>query len=151
MIQRIQSVYLLVGALAVTMLIFFPIAEFYSADQQFRLLIGGLKPGLENSGSTILLLIFTPLLASIMLFTILKFKDRKFQLKLNMVSLFVNMALLISIFYYTDSISKLTNFNGNYKYLFAAYLPVISILTIILANRAIRSDEKMLKKSDRIR
>lgn len=151
MIQRIQSVYLLVGAIAVTLLIFFPIAEFNAADLHYKLTIGGLKPLLEGAGKTILLLVFTPLLASLMLFTILKFKDRKLQLKLNMVSMFVNMALLISIFYYTDTISKMELFNGNYKYLFAAYLPVLSILTIILANRAIRSDEKMLKKSDRLR
>lgn len=152
MLQRIQTVYLLISAIAASLLIFFPIASFETVDHTtYKLFIGGLKPILENQPNSMLLLIFTPLLAALTLFSILKYKTRSFQLKVNTAALFVNMALLVSIFYYTDQISKMLIFEERFSYLVAAYFPVVSILTIILANRAIRKDEKLLKKSDRLR
>lgn len=95
--------------------------------------------------------ILDTLLAIVALATIFQFKNRKFQIKLNLVSMLLNIGLLISIFYISDNIAGHFGEGLMPEYQFAAYFPMGSLVFIILANRAIRKDEALVKKSDRLR
>ncbi len=153
MIQRIQTVYLFLVFLFAALVFFFPLSIIVAENQtitikMFELI--GVEQG-QDFSNPILIGIFDSLLAFVALVTIFQFKNRKFQIKLNLVSMLLNIGLLISIFYVSDSIAGKFGDNLMPDYQFAAYFPMGSLVFIILANRSIRKDEALVKKADRLR
>ena len=63
----------------------------------------------------------------------------------------VNFALLAAIFIYSDMVAALDDVTTEFRYDIAAYFPIVSVLLLILANRNIRADEKMIRQSERLR
>jgi peptidoglycan/LPS O-acetylase OafA/YrhL len=153
MIQRIQSVYLFLVFLAAVGLIFFPIAGFTAGDQVFSMHIMGFENAEQldfNLPNVMVIGILTALLGTLSLFTIFQFRNRQLQMKLNMVNLLINFGLLGSIFYFTEYVIKNDQIT-QYDYSYGAYFPVASVLFLILANRNIRADEKLIRNSERLR
>ena len=154
MIQRVQSIYLFLVFVVAVVLIFFPLATFHTADHIFQMNIMGFSGAEElglNLPNVMAIGILTALLGMISLFTIFQFKNRKLQMKLNMVSMLVNFGLLGAIFFYADRISAMEAVNPEFSYDVAAYFPIVSVLLLILANRNIRGDEKLIRQSERLR
>jgi peptidoglycan/LPS O-acetylase OafA/YrhL len=153
MIQRIQSIYLLLVFILTALMVFFPLVEFNSENQVFTMKIFSFEnaENVLNLPNPWLIGMFTALLAITSLGTIFQFNNRKFQLKINGVSLLINFALLISIFVFTDKVAAMETVFDKPTYLYGSFFPVASVLFIILANRAIRKDEALVKKSERIR
>lgn len=151
MIQRIQSIYLLISFITSALLLFLPLSEYTIAGETYKLFVGGINPSLESSPNTWPLLVLTALVGILSIYCIFQYKNRSFQLKINTAAMFLNLFLVVAIFYYSDQMLKIENTSAEFKNLFATYLPVISVLAIILANRGIRKDENLLKKSDRLR
>ncbi len=72
------------------------------------------------------------------------------QLKLIRFGLFLNIALIAAIFFfYTNQISKAVLDDPDYK--FGIYLPIITLLFIILAMRGVQKDIKLIRSADRLR
>jgi hypothetical protein len=147
MIQRIQSLYLLLATAAYVCLFFFPFATFVSVDRTTELSILGLS---ENG---FLLERTVPLLAGVLLLIILTFsiiflyKKRMLQSKFTAISLLLNVALIAGMFFYSDHFAG----QSMVDYTTGSYLVLVPLVFLWLANRAIRSDELRVRSSDRLR
>jgi len=154
MIQRVQSIYLFLVFVVAVVLIFFPLATFHTTDHIFQMNIMGFS-GADELGldlpNLMVIGILTALLGMLSLFTIFQYKNRKLQMKLNMGSMFINFGLLAAIFIYSDNIAAMEEINTKFSYDIAAYFPIVSVLLLILVNRNIRADEKLIRQSERLR
>jgi hypothetical protein len=147
MIQRLQSLYLLLAVAAYILLFFFPIAEFSVQDVVNYFSLLEISNG--NSNSTFPLIIAVSLLALSCLVTMFLYKKRPLQIKITAITLLVHMGFVAAVFYSADSIAKKLETVAIYKA--GMYIALIPILFIVLAHRAIRKDEKMVDNSDRLR
>ena len=155
MIQRIQSVYLLLAGISAAVMFFFPLAVFYGNSNfemyAYQLHFFDPDPSLQVSPYFLL-----PLLGSIVLiillsfWTIFSFKKRKQQLLLTKINMAITMLLLAGYFF--GYIGMLENSVGNPpEYQFASFMPALVFMFLLLANRGIQKDEKLIRSMDRLR
>ena len=86
------------------------------------------------------------------LFTISQFKNRSFQIKLTNVGVLSSVALIMGIFFlYIPMIEKKINIIPDYSKAFGIYLPLLALVFMVLANRAIKRDDKLVRSADRLR
>jgi len=137
MLQRIQTVYLLIVAVISGGLIFalnlWTTVEgtvVYAKDEMLAL-------GLF-AGSAILAII-----------SIFNFKNRKSQFMLGRLNMILNL-ILLGFFVYRI-LNSPGEANGVSEKGVGIFLPVISIVFLVLANRAIKKDEDLVKSVDRLR
>ncbi|MEI6851568.1 MAG: DUF4293 domain-containing protein [Bacteroidota bacterium] len=149
MIQRIQSLYLLLVIIAYTLLFFFPIATYtaMSSDNLTEITTRFSLLGITNanSNSTIPLMVAVVLLAIAVLVTIFLYKKRLLQIKITAIVLLAHMGLVVALFYSGGKIG------ANPAYDAGMYIALIPLVFLVLANRAIRRDEKMVRSTDRLR
>ena len=136
MIQRIQSLWLLLAAACAGASFTFP---FYSGTNA-----KGLSPYELNAKENILLLLTTVLVGGLALITIFLFKNRTLQLRLCFLGILLEAVLL---YLYYREVSSFTQ--GTYS--LTAILHSIIVLAFVLAARGINKDAKLLKESDRLR
>ena len=133
MIQRIQSLILLLSALCSLIIIFyFPVlhVRIYNSDNYIFL---------TDTFSYSRLCIF--LSVGLNIFSIFQFKNRNRQIIINQISkLFISIAFIIIIFQ-----------RGELNFTIGLFLFIIPYFLIILANYLIRKDEKLVRSADRIR
>ncbi|MDT0555978.1 DUF4293 family protein [Patiriisocius hiemis] len=136
MLQRIQTIYMLLAILAlVALYVWFPVvadaAGLPVIDKNNPLMIGCIVAG-----------------AIVIAAAILNFKKRQLQFVLNRVGILINFVLL-GVFVYkslTLSGETLVSEKG-----IGVLLPIISIVFLVLANKAIKRDEDLVKSVDRLR
>ncbi len=139
MLQRLQSVWLLLAAGFNAITFRFP---FYSGDWSKDILPGFIVE--LNARTTIWLTILTALTAALAFVTIFLFDNRKLQLKLVYLGIFLSVALL------TIYIIEMGNFlSGNVAIWAVFYFAILGCF--ILAARGILKDEKLIKSMDRLR
>ena len=136
MIQRIQSLWLLLAAACAFASYKFP---FYSGTNA-----KGLSPYELNATESFLLLITTIAVGGLALINIFLFKKRTLQLRLCVLGILLE-AILIFLYY-----REVKNFTQG-TYSLTAILHSIIVFAFFLAARAINKDEKMVKDSDRLR
>jgi Domain of unknown function (DUF4293) len=136
MLQRIQTIYIIISALIMGCLyIWFPSI-------------------VDEVGNTIIarneLLVFGLIFVSIALavISILSFKKRQLQFVLNRLNIISNFVLLGVFVYRSLKVSgeTLVSEKG-----IGVLLPIISIVFLVLANKAIKKDEDLVKSVDRLR
>jgi len=157
MIQRIQSLFLAIAAVAAILMFFFPIADFYSETLgNYKLLATGLKcmdPDPKVHATfwfAIPMLVFVLGSIGLSLATIFLYKNRPMQIKLLAFNILITIVLVVTILmFYMNSVEKLTGIAPAYE--FGAFCPLINLLFLILANRYIRKDENLVRSSDRLR
>lgn len=153
MIQRIQSVYLFLASLALFALFVFPLANVFDVTGAKRVKITGIyeiaENGLIQKESFIVLTIVTVILAIIPLVLIFLYKNRNKQ----MMFVYGAAVLVLAYSYWLSIILKnataLTLQISDYG--IGIGLSSVTILFLILAARAIRRDEKLVKSADRLR
>ena len=126
MIQRIQSLYLFICSIINLAYCY----HLYFVDTLAKSISGGA------------ILLFPLIISIISFYTIFKYKNRQTQFVLNRFSIilcFVFVGILILIF---DIISSFEWIN---------IIPLFSIVLLVLANRAIKKDEDLIRSIDRIR
>ncbi len=138
MIQRIQSVWLLLAALFAAITFRFP---FYNGDW--------LKDTIQapvdlNAQTTIWITIVTVLCGAIAFAAIFLFGNRPLQLKLSYVGLILSIGLLILYFL------ELKNFSSGSIALWCIFHFAIAAF-YILAIRGILDDQRLVKSLDRLR
>ncbi len=136
MIQRIQTIYMLISALL--------LVGFYSwfpaiVDKAGVLVVSRDEP-------LIMGLIIGAIVLAVL--SILNFKKRQHQFVLNRLNILLHFVLLGVIVYRSLSLSgeTLVSQKG-----IGALLPLISIVFLVLANKAIKRDEDLVKSVDRLR
>ncbi len=98
---------------------------------------------------TLSLVILTALIAIIALFSVFLFKKRVLQMRLSMINIFLMIGQLGLIYYFIYAIADKFDFAYNFK--IAIVFPIVGIILTILAYRAIRRDELLVRSMDRIR
>ena len=158
MVQRIQTLYLAIVAIACILLFFFPLANYYHEVQgNYKLFIYGIRsmdpePKVLFSSFFTIPLIFMAVASFIFtVSTIFLFKNRPLQIRLCAFNMLTNIVLVMVIFFfYATRIKTMTMIEPEYNYTGMA-LPLVSILFLVLANQAIRKDEALVRSADRLR
>lgn len=152
MIQRIQTLYLLLAAAFMSLTLFMPIATFVVDDQTYELTAFLLTCG-DMSQSTIWLGIILAIATALPLITIFLFKKRTLQIRLCAVEvvLLIGSLVLVALYYWLTS----RLFEGlvieHRQFGWAAPMPIVAIVLSYLASRAIFKDEVLVRSLDRIR
>ena len=152
MIQRIQTLYLLLAAAFMSLTLFMPIATFVVDDQTYELTAFSLTCG-DMSQSTIWLGTILAIATALPLITIFLFKKRTLQIRLCAVEvvLLIGSLVLVALYYWLTS----RLFEGlvieHRQFGWAAPMPIVAIVLSYLASRAIFKDEVLVRSLDRIR
>lgn len=143
MIQRIQSIFLLLAAAALLGLFGLPFASTAEpvtasalfADQTYNIL--------DHTALTALFIIA----AVVCLLSIFLFNNRKLQMRLSLLGIFGALAGLIvaGILYSQDTAGQTAQLGLGFG------LPVVSVILTLLAYRSIKKDDKLVKSMDRLR
>ncbi|TDN81833.1 uncharacterized protein DUF4293 [Salegentibacter sp. 24] len=136
MLQRIQTVYLLIAAIISGGLIFvFSLWENTEGVPMF---------------AQDYITVFIAFLASALLslVSIFMFKNRKLQFVLGRLNILLNFFLLGVFVYWSLSLPGEIDISEKG---IGMFLPIISIVFLVLANKAIKKDEDLVKSVDRLR
>ncbi len=136
MIQRIQTVYLLIVALLAGALPFW-LSLWTTASGEVVFAKQELLISLAFYGITLLALI-----------AIFLYKNRQNQFVLNRLNIILNLFLLGFFVYRSLNLSGETSVSEKG---IGMLIPVFSIVFLVLANRAIKKDEDLVKSVDRLR
>ena len=136
MIQRIQTIYLLLAA-------------GISAGLQFVFhLWENIKGVLIFAKDNLLYLSLFIASAALSLIAIFLFKNRKFQFVLGRINIILNFILLGLFVYQSLNLSGETVVSEKG---IGIFIPIVSIVLLALANKAIKKDEDLVKSVDRLR
>jgi hypothetical protein len=85
--------------------------------------------------------------------TIICFKKRKVQLKLTILACFLNLLIIGGEFWLVDFFTKtlVPDATTAAHYAFAIYIPIVTFVLLMMAQRGIRQDEAKVKSYERIR
>ncbi len=136
MLQRIQTVYLFIAALLSGGLIF--LVSLWETET-------GESVYVEEVLLALALFVGSAILS---LFTIFLFKNRKLQFVLARVNILLNFFLLGIFVYWSLTIPGEMNISEKG---IGMFVPVLSIVFLVLANKAIKKDEDLVKSVDRLR
>ena len=137
MIQRIQSIWLLLAAVCVFLTLKFSTYVGTNKD---------LIPSSFLNGIATFPLIFVTLAVGILtLITIFLYKNRKLQLRFTILAMLLEAGLIF--LYYKE----IQTFIGKGTFSITAILHVAVVVFLILAARGINSDNKLIKDSNRLR
>jgi hypothetical protein len=141
MIQRIQSVWLLLAAIAGILTYRWPLWEGILQDGTKKVFLG-----------PEMLLLFTVIIATsvLALVTIFLFKNRKLQKTLCFLGIILSIGIVILEFTHVEGFKSETNFKES-RWLFGSILPILMILLFMLAYGGIRKDQKLVKSLERLR
>ncbi|WP_343707186.1 DUF4293 domain-containing protein [Flavobacterium sp.] len=136
MIQRIQTVYLFLAfASTGILMLFVPLWTtsagklfFFMQDQLYTVLLG-----------------LTTMLSII---SIISFKKRQNQFVLNRLNIILNLILLGLFVYRSLNLSGGTEVSEKG---IGMFMPIVAIVLLVLANKAIKKDEDLVKSVDRLR
>lgn len=140
MIQRQQTLWLLLATAAAVLTFMFPFA---TGEEIVK------KTAMRQTteiiaGSNFFTLILTIVSIGLSAITIFLFKDRKLQIKLSLLGLLVSIGILV--IYILDMKKLITSTPALW-----AILPVVVIISFFIAFRNIRKDEKLVKSLDKLR
>lgn len=140
MIQRQQTLWLLLATAAAILTFMFPFATGEEMVQKT-----GMKQAAEViAGSNFFTLLLTIASVGISAVTIFMFKDRKLQIKLCLLGLLVSLLILVLYFMGMNKLLSPTP-------ALWVILPAAVIVSYFMAFRNIRKDERLVKSLDKLR
>lgn len=154
MIQRIQTIYLLIVAILIGVLYFFPIASFVVEQDMsmYQLSINGLIPDVAGAKPLFHVLPLIIIISIIILssaITIGFYKRRMLQIRLCIINIVLLLGLQGLMFYFV-SVSK-HQLGGSSSFSLIFIFPIISAILTYLAIRRIAKDEALVRSMDRLR
>jgi hypothetical protein len=142
MIQRKQSLFLLLSVLLNVLLIYLPVYELISAG----VTSDGQKQYITSNA---ILMILNGAIGILCFVAIFFFKNRKLQMRICNLSILLTCVLIGLLFFAADSVSSAQK--QVIHYLYGTYFPMIELLFIFLATRGIKKDEDLVRSADRLR
>lgn len=161
MIQRVQSLYLLIVAILSVVGLTGPLAAFNKngnvVAEFSNFVFNKIDKSIElpqPTGSWPLGIILI-VVAAISLTTIFFFNNRRLQIRLIIfnIILLIAYAAVFAFFawIYTNGINEFYNENIEFQMKLAAVYPIVSLILSFLAFKGVRKDEKLVKSLERIR
>ena len=157
MIQRVQSLFLLVAAAVAIAVLFIPIGNIIDATGLSLYQYDAFSLKKEGVGvmSTLYIALLWCVSAILSLVTIFMFKNRPLQVRLNGVNMLVMLAALVTMLYiYPNFVFEKRQIVTNTTVLSFNHLILISLVpavSLYLANMFIKKDEKKVRAADRLR
>lgn len=147
MIQRIQSVWLLLASASSLCMFFLHVLSFSYEES------GGTISHSQNLfGYSYMLSVLGMVLVILPLIAIFLFKNRKKQLY------YVILSIVLNIGFIAWFLMNVSSFKASHdpalessSYGIGAFMPMLSLVLLILAMRGIRKDDKLVKSLDRLR
>lgn len=157
MLQRIQSLYLLITSVLMVIMLSCPLGKFLGGDQEFILRAFGLiqshaEPS-EYVFSTIYMGILMAMAAALPFLTIFLYKNRILQIRLCFMELVFLAGLQVFVGYYLYHTVASFKSLGEMSYTLTPVdvLPLVGMIFVWLANRGIMRDEALVRSVNRIR
>ena len=149
MIQRIQSVYLLIVTILMVVCLCNPVGTIISENKEiseFGTLFISLPDGTKDYAPWALFVIL--LLVAILAFgTIFLFKKRMLQIRITIFSTILLIGYYLTFIAYIFMLAENTTFSASWS----VCLPLVGIILNWLAIRGIGADEALVKAYDRLR
>jgi hypothetical protein len=154
MIQRIQSVYLLLAAFLMVLLYSNPIAEIVVRENlfltQFHNKIVAVNDETFTAISTWPVTVLLSAIVLLNLIAIFLYKNRQLQIRLSIFSFLLMFGLLGLVYFFTKT--TLSSLEGLKSELLWPYVcPMVAIILNFLAFKAIQKDERLVRSYERIR
>ena len=131
MIQRIQSIYLLVAVISMTLI-------------SFKVPVYALNETLFMAQDDTKMFVLTIIGAIFSLLGLFMFKNRKFQMKLIRLTVLIQMIIGIRIFMLFNKFEVVLN--NSFLFLMA-----FTLIALIMAYRGVKKDDDLVRSVDRIR
>ena len=162
MIQRRQTIFMLLSAIISALLFFMPLISFNANGEVMRFTIFGIENPIDtltlSQSYTWPLIVLTILMTLAPLVTIFLYKKRELQVRLCHLNMLVNIIFigLVFIYYESDVMSVIFAVENDIYSLDVAYFigmafPLVNLVLEILAIRGIKKDIELLKSIDRLR
>ncbi|MEC4005938.1 DUF4293 domain-containing protein [Flavobacterium sp. SUN052] len=136
MLQRIQTIYLTVVFIAVAVLPYvFSLWKIDGKEYMFN--------------KNMIYVVLFGLSTALTVISIISFKKRQHQFVLNRLNMILNLILLGLFVYRSLNLSGETPVVSEKG--IGMFLPIVSIVFLVLANKAIKKDEDLVKSVDRLR
>ena len=152
MIQRIQTLYLLLATAMMSLTLFLPLATIVYGGNELILKAFSLN-GLEGVEGTLPVYLgaFLAVTTALLLAIIFIYKKRLVQIRLcvSAIVLLLGSATLIGLYCYR--LCDILTGDIVFTLGFASLMPVVAIILVILAIRGIARDEALVRSLDRIR
>ena len=158
MIQRIQSVYLAIITILCGLVFVFPFGEITIPNGS--VIMDGFSIISQDSKITAELFkpwpvtILARLAALLAPACIAQFKNRTLQMKMCRLNALFLLGLIFSMFYLIDKAQAMfegMQIEAEIHYGIGTYLPLLAVVLNILATRAIKKDDKLVRSADRLR
>ena len=153
MIQRIQTLYLLIATALRSVSIFTPIARFFDGMQEYTLTAFALKDAAGAVAQPAIYMGVLLALAGLLPFIVIfLFKNRQLQIRLcaaEIVLLIGSLAVMGIYYYLSNRIFDAAN--GIISIKIAIAMPLLAIIFVALAIRSIFRDEVLVRSLDRVR
>lgn len=148
MIQRIQSIYLLLAALACLVCLCLPVCQLINADGTTMKMYNLSVIQADGSTNFIVAPLFAILVLSVAtcIYTIFIYKNRKTQARF---CTFVELMLVGWCVLCPVLMKTIPSEDCDIEW--AAFLPVVAMVLCALAQRGIKHDERLVRAADRIR
>ena len=158
MIQRIQSVFLLVAAIVTIIMLFIPIGDIYTSEAQYTFTCFNVHLP-EPDGTVVMSTLYIALTlivsACISIYAIFNYKDRMKQTRIVSFNMLVFLiAVMMMIWLFPDFIFQrkgLMQDGDMFRFNYWIMIFVLPPVCMFLANRFIRKDERLVRSADRLR
>lgn len=153
MIQRIQTLFLLIAAVLSALVVFIPLSTMNIPDGDIVKLY---STGLKNINTGEILFRAYPILvlgivtSLLSIITIFLYQNRILQMRLCVYNILLLLGLTGMFIYYYFYIRNSFDFRGH-SFSITLIIPVVNIILIFQAFRAIRRDDLMVKSYERLR
>jgi hypothetical protein len=153
MLQRIQSMFLFIIIGISIADLFIPLALFEGTKLNCQLSsLNVVDVSDDKAIDTVLsfpLLIVMSAIVLITVTTIFSYKNRVRQMKFCKLNILLNIVFMVVLFFYADSLEKLSGASAQYT--MGAFLPLASVVLLFFTNRSVKKDEELVKSTDRLR
>jgi len=148
MIQRIQSLYILLSAILMGLLFALPFAEIIQNNELYVFSFRGIvtQGTVEETGLSLAL--FIGLIMLLHVYTLFCYKKRILQIRLLVFSILLLIGLFGLFYFFTYYTFGDT---ANISFKIAVVFPLIAVILDYLAIRSIGKDEALIRSVDRIR
>lgn len=157
MLQRKQTLFLLLAAICGALTFVFPVDSFVRGDQGFVFRTTGFftREGtpVVDAAAKVPFAVLLGFLSALLLAIAFMYKNRARQLRLARIVNLLLLAVVVFLFITDNSIRAYLEQGGKVSNSFglSAILPLVMIVFTFLAERGIRKDEELVKSMDRLR
>jgi len=154
MIQRIQTLFLGLVVIVMSLNLFSPVWIASHAYRKITIMPFYLldnNEGVEKHHGILYVAIAIILIIGIAIFSMSQFKNRTLQLRLGMLNSLLLSAVVLAFYLVIGKGKTMMGETFEESFELGFYLPLVSIIFNILANRFIKKDDDLVKSVDRIR